>query len=118
MELQLPYPPSVNRLWRHVGAKVLIASAGRKYRKDVEKAVIFQRGRQSPLFCKLRVTIEVYPPDNRRRDLDNLAKAPLDSLKHAGVYGDDSQIDHLVIIRRSKRGQPGINVTIEEITTP
>jgi crossover junction endodeoxyribonuclease RusA len=43
--------------------------------------------------------MDAFPPDRRRRDLDNLPKAVLDSLAHAGVYEDDSQID-LLIIRR------------------
>jgi crossover junction endodeoxyribonuclease RusA len=39
------------------------------------------------------------PPDRRRRDIDNTAKAILDALAGAGVYDDDCQIDRLVIER-------------------
>jgi Holliday junction resolvase RusA-like endonuclease len=46
-----------------------------------------------------RVVVEVYVPDRRKRDLDNLHKGILDSLTHAGVWGDDSQIDDLRIYR-------------------
>jgi crossover junction endodeoxyribonuclease RusA len=38
-----------------------------------------------------------YPPDHRRRDLDNLAKAILDALQHAGVYGNDCQVKLLTL---------------------
>jgi len=48
---------------------------------------------------RIRMCVEVYPPDKRRRDLDNLMKATADSLQHAQVYPDDSQIDDLRIIR-------------------
>jgi crossover junction endodeoxyribonuclease RusA len=44
--------------------------------------------------------MDAFPPDRRRRDLDNLAKPTLDALEHAGVYEDDSQIDLLIIRRR------------------
>jgi len=41
------------------------------------------------------MSIECYPPDRRKRDLDNLGKCIADSLQHARVYADDSQIDFL-----------------------
>jgi crossover junction endodeoxyribonuclease RusA len=43
--------------------------------------------------------IYVYPPDRRRRDIDNVLKAILDALQRAGVYNDDSQISRLYIER-------------------
>ena len=43
--------------------------------------------------------MDAFPPDRRRRDLDNLPKAVQDSIAHAGVFEDDSQID-LLIVRR------------------
>ena len=52
-------------------------------------------------------------PDKRRRDLDNLLKATLDSLTHAGVWSDDSQIDALSIRRFPIGGM--LKVRIEEI---
>ena len=35
-----------------------------------------------PLTGKLVVDVEVFPPDNRRRDIDNVQKALLDALEH------------------------------------
>lgn len=103
--LMLPFPPTVNTYWRHVGSKVLLSSAGRKYRK----AVAFQcecQGAWSFGTHRLNVSIDVHLPDNRKRDLDNLPKGILDSLAHAGVYVDDSQIDCL-IVRRCFVESPG-----------
>ena len=64
---------------------------------------------------RLAVTITVNPPDKRKRDIDNLAKAPLDALTHAGLWLDDSQIDKLSIERGpvTKGGQ--IHITISTI---
>ncbi|EFX26484.1 putative holliday junction resolvase, partial [Escherichia coli O55:H7 str. USDA 5905] len=48
------------------------------------------------------IKIIAEPPDKRRRDLDNILKAPLDALTHAGVLMDDEQFDEINIVR----GQP------------
>lgn len=50
----------------------------------------------------LIVDVVVHPPDRRRRDIDNVQKALLDALQHAGAYSDDSQIIRLSI----ERGRP------------
>ena len=43
--------------------------------------------------------IHVRPPDNRKRDIDNLLKPLLDSLVEYGVIPDDSMIFDLRIQR-------------------
>jgi Holliday junction resolvase RusA-like endonuclease len=90
----------MNHYWRHVGSRVLISRQGRQYRQDVAQRV--QAGR--PLTGRLAVHLQVFPPDKRRRDLDNLQKPLLDALQHAGVYEDDSQIDWLSCERMPASG--------------
>jgi len=107
--LTLPYPPSVNHYWRRVGARTLISREGRRYRRDV--CALLAAGCGAPLCGRLSVRLVVHPPDMRRRDLDNLGKGLLDALAHAGVYGDDSQIDLLVIERGPPT--PGGRVVVE-----
>lgn len=99
VSFELPWPPSVNRYYRHVGPHVLISRAGRQYRM---MCVSRLGGKFPKLTGKLRLTAEFYPPDNRRRDLDNLLKCTQDSLQHAGLYEDDSQIKSL----RLDMGEP------------
>ncbi|MFV9998433.1 MAG: RusA family crossover junction endodeoxyribonuclease [Arsenophonus endosymbiont of Dermacentor nuttalli] len=41
-----------------------------------------------------------HPPDRRKRDLDNLMKAPIDALCHDGLIIDDSKIDVLHVERK------------------
>jgi len=95
----LPWPPSVNRYWRAVNGRAILSSEGRAYRNRVILE-IRAKGTMPRLTGKVRVDIEACPPDNRRRDLDNILKGSLDGLAYAGVYMDDSQIDYL----RVKRG--------------
>jgi crossover junction endodeoxyribonuclease RusA len=58
--------------------------------------------------------MDAFPPDRRRRDLDNIQKPVLDALQHAGVYEDDSQIDLLVTRRRDLGVPPRLEVELNE----
>ena len=107
--LTLPYPPSVNHYWRRVGSRTLISREGRRYHTDVCAALA--AGRAAPLTGRLAVCVTIFPPDRRRRDLDNAMKALLDALAHAGVYEDDSQIDDLRVIRGEV--EPGGRAIVE-----
>lgn len=101
--LNVPYPPTLNRYYRYVTGlrRVLISAEGRAYREAVREAInkAAQTDGLKTLSGRLEVVIHVSPPDRRRRDLDNVLKALLDSLTYAGVWVDDSQIDKLEINR-------------------
>jgi Holliday junction resolvase RusA-like endonuclease len=97
-DVELPYPPSINHYWRRVGSRTLISREGRRFRQRV-MAILAALGCE-PLHGPLAVEVEVYPPDNRRRDIDNVQKALLDALQHGGAYLDDSQVVRLAIVKR------------------
>lgn len=107
--LTLPWPPSVNHYWRFVPGKAspMISREGRAYRATVRRIVLEQGGeRLHP--GRHAVSVTAFPPDRRRRDLDNLLKALLDALAHAGVYADDESIDLLMVRRMydaNRRGE-------------
>ena len=103
IDIVLPFPPSVNTYWRMFQNRMIISKAGREYRKAVQDAVMLQKANKQ-IGCALVVCIEAFRPDNRKRDLDNLLKATLDSLSHAGVYLDDSQITDLRIYWAKDKG--------------
>ena len=98
IELELPYPPSVNHYWRRVGARTLISRGGRAFRTAV-CSILAARG-VTPLTGPLLVEIDIFPPDRRRRDIDNCLKSLLDALQCGGAYLDDSQIVQLHIEKR------------------
>lgn len=102
LNFDLPYPPSVNTYWRHpsrgpLAGRHLISEQGRNYREAVRAYVA--EGQTKPITGPVAVDIEAFFPDRRRRDLDNILKSLLDSLTHAGVWEDDSQIHDLRIRR-------------------
>lgn len=97
VDLILPYPPSVNHYWRHTSRGTFLTARAKRYRVDVILAVKSQASKLVSLSGAVSVSIIAHAPDRRRRDLDNLLKATLDAMDHAGVYGDDSQIRKLAL---------------------
>lgn len=102
-EATLPWPPTVNTYYRHkvIGklATVYVTQEGKAYRKAVNLCLAEHGVKTYALEGDLRVEIEVFPPDRRKRDIDNLLKSLLDSLTHAQVWKDDNQISDLRIYR-------------------
>ncbi len=102
MKLILPFPPSVNHYWRHFRGRMVISREGRAFRQNV-CALLAGGGaggaRRPPSDGRIALAMDAFPPDRRRRDLDNLLKSTQDSLAHAGAYEDDSQIDLLTVAR-------------------
>lgn len=119
IELVLPWPPSVNQYWRHpsngpLAGRHLISEQGRAYRGKV-LAQLTAEGQRHKLADRLSVSILCYPPDRRRRDLDNILKAALDALVFAGVMLDDSQIDRLAIERCAVQSPGHLTIKIERL---
>ena len=100
LELELPYPPSINHYWRRVGPRTLISREGRRFRQRV--MAILAAFHIRPLAGNLAVHVKVFPPDRRRRDIDNVLKSLLDALEHGGAFHDDSQVTDL----RAKKLRP------------
>lgn len=113
--LILPWPPSVNRMYRVFRGRSIISREGRDYR---ERVVAMVKAQEAPLIaCRCAVDVLAYPPDRRRRDLDNVCKALLDGLVHGGALADDSLIDLLSIRRMGRKEGGEVWVRITELVT-
>lgn len=103
MKLILPFPPSVNTYWRApnkgpLAGRHLISAKGRAYQSDACAAIIEQlRKLPKPSSALAAVEIILFPPDARRRDIDNYNKALFDALTHAGIWEDDSQVCRMLV---------------------
>lgn len=88
--LELPYPPSLNAYYQPVGSRLIIKAVGKRYRERV-RSCIRSCNRVSGW---VRLEIQFYPPDNRKRDVDNLFKCFFDAIKN-GLIDDDSEIKEI-----------------------
>lgn len=112
LTLRLPYPPSVNSYWVRTRFGMAVGSAGKKYRSDATAAWLSQGAPR--VAGRLSVVIEIYPPNQQRRDLDNICKALLDSLTECGLWPDDELIDDLRLIRRGVLPKGQVIVRVRE----
>ncbi len=112
--LTLPWPPSVNH-YKKIGG-IIKTKSGKTYQKRInsKETIGFYYEVYSIYHASMHqewvkyaddeeigyeVWVCLYPPDKRRRDIDNSLKVLLDSLVHAKVIKDDSQIIRLTIER-------------------
>ena len=114
MQFTLPFPPSVNHYYRRVGPRTLISREGRAYRRNVCALLAGNGPRKPPAGGRIALAMDAFPPDRRRRDLDNLQKPVLDALEHGGLYENDSQIDLLVTRRRTPVRDGRLNIHVDE----
>lgn len=117
----LPYPPSVNNYWKWApGGKatgtVHLTASGEQYRQLVAYILKAQNLRLR-LTGRLAIEITVETPDKRRRDIDNILKATLDSLVHGGLVLDDEQFDLLMVRRGNPVPGGRLGITITEVYT-
>lgn len=113
LEFTVPFPPSANRAYRNLQGRTLISREGRAYRKVVCALLGGGGARRPPAGGRIALCMDAFPPDRRRRDLDNLQKTAIDAMQHAGLYEDDSQIDLLVTRRREPTQGGKLHVHID-----
>jgi len=109
----MPYPPSINHYYVRATHGVILGIKGKQYRQDVS-FLLYKFRDKCGSEMRLSLTINVFPPDKRLRDLDNICKAAIDSMQHARVFENDNQIDMLTIIRRDMVKDGQLSVWIGE----
>lgn len=123
----LPIPPSANHLWRNVQGRTVLSVKAREYRDTVERIIWLWKAQQTPadrtrlpLTIRLAVSLVVIPATRRHQDLDNLFKATLDALTHAGLWKDDAQIDEIHAFRAPIKDpcNPRVLLTVSDCYPP
>lgn len=99
IEVFLPFPISMNAIWRGRQRGVYRSPRYQAWSKQAGLAWLEQK----PVGTNQRITgtfsahIVLYPPDKRRRDLDNPVKVVLDFAKHHGLISDDHLCQKLLV---------------------
>lgn len=117
LSLTLPWPPSVNRIWRALLGRVVLSEAARKY--GVKLANALPTGPVgAPMRGRLAVTMLMCPPTslkNRAHDIANREKCMIDGLTKQRIWLDDSQIDMMLIARGAPCDEGRVEMLIQEI---
>lgn len=114
-DFRLPFPPSVNALYRAVGGRSILSAAYRAWKLEAGKVLMSQRPRK--FAGQVSVEVQLCPPNKRRRDIDNAGfKAVLDLLvSHQIIQGDDSTFVRSIKASWVETGDP-CRVTINGVT--
>lgn len=119
INIRLPFPPTMNTYWRNFRGRTVLSLRGRKFKKMVGEIVLtsIKKDLIKEIYNKrLEVYIDYFPPDRRKRDLDNYVKAILDGLEEAQVYANDEQIDRLLLNRKEIVKGGYVDVTISSLS--
>ena len=100
----VPYPPSVNHYWGLHGKRIYVKAKGLDYRRRVKGCFVSS---MVPLQGDLGLFLDIWHPDRRKRDLDNVLKPLIDALQAAKLLEDDSQISEIHAVRRGVK-KPGM----------
>ena len=96
IKLTLGWPLSVNHYWVFSSRGTFISKKGKAYLLDANHRTL---GLQHNVKDRLKVSVHAFPPDRRKRDLDNILKVTGDCLQKSGVILDDNQIDEWHVYR-------------------
>jgi len=84
--IHLPWPPSVNRIWRQFRGRTILSVDGRKFFAEASALALASGVRVKGAY---RLHVKATRPDKRRRDIGNLEKVISDALVKGGVVEDD-----------------------------
>lgn len=114
LDLDFPYPPSEDRYWLSVGARIVLSLEARRYREQVAAIVAQYTG--PPLEGRLSGHVTFHPPDERRRDPDDGHMVMLDALMHFGAFEDCEQIRNVEFRRGPVAPGGKVVVCVEDAT--
>lgn len=106
VRITLPYPVSVNALYRSVGGRSILSERYRKWKAEAGLTLMAQRPKK--VKGPVSVLVELRPPNKRRRDIDNVGfKAVLDLLVAMQIIeADDGRCVKEITGRWVETGEP------------
>lgn len=119
-EVALPYPPSVNRMWRHFRGRTVLSSDGKAYKAEVQRLAL-AKGAEL-MTGPLRLRVKLLPKTKKdgtasaiMMDLSNCLKVAEDALQ--GVcYENDRQVESIRLDYGDAVEGGGLIVRIEKLS--
>lgn len=118
VRLTVPYPPTLNKIWRHVRGHVVLSDEARAYKDMVQAIAKVASGKNAMWETTFReatavvVSLRLYRP-RKVGDIDNALKLILDAMQKT-VYVNDSQIVELHVYRHDDKHNPRVEVEVSE----
>lgn len=97
MEIILPYPPGINKLYKTGKGRFYKSKVGHSYDMVVKAIIMKLKIPPIPANALIEMHVNWFPADKRKRDVDSGLKALLDALQRSGIYANDVQIKRLVV---------------------
>ena len=95
------WPPSVNGTWRSEGGRNILSAKARTFRAAMQSVIAAGRAKKllprRSIEGPVAVSMTLFPPDRKRRDLDNYQKGVFDALTKARFWLDDSQVRRMSV---------------------
>lgn len=118
IKLRLPFPPSLNATYRWGRGNWYKTKAATDYTWMVKQAFLTKQIRGFEADKPLKLTVNAYPADKRKHDVDNILKVLMDSLQTAKVYDNDCQVKilHVEMTMFAPKGESSfVDIVLEEI---
>jgi len=114
MRIILTIPPSANSQWRIANNRIFKTKEAKSWQEEAAwELKLSARGQKIPL-DRIGVTMEVFFPDNRKRDIDNLLKLTGDAIQESGIVKNDADIWAWNVRKDLDREKPRMEVEILE----
>lgn len=118
-EVALPYPPSVNRMWRNFRGRTVLSGDGKAYKAEVQRLAL-AKGAEL-ITGSLRLRVKLLPKTKKDgsasaivMDLSNCLKVAEDALQ--GVcYENDRQVESIRLDYGDAAEGGGLIVRIEKL---
>ena len=112
IELVLPWPPALNRLYRIFQGRFLISREGRSWKEQAGWLALVAG--VTPLEGPVGVTLDLYRP-RKRGDIDGYCKALLDAMQ-GHLWHNDDQIVEMHVFRWDDKTSPRVEVRAWQVS--